>query len=75
MFDAGQCVEGLVSRDKQVKKGDTLIIEESMKMEFSQQAPCDGFVSAIFVKPGDEVHAGQLIVGIVKSERMEEAKL
>ncbi|MCR8631641.1 urea carboxylase [Paenibacillus radicis (ex Xue et al. 2023)] len=55
----------LVSPGQQVKKGDTLIIEESMKMEFPQQAPCDGTVSSVFVNPGDEVHAGQLIVSLV----------
>ncbi|WP_219837426.1 urea carboxylase [Paenibacillus sp. R14(2021)] len=60
----------LVKEGQPVKKGDTLIIEESMKMEFSQTAPCDGVVSALFVKPGDEVHTGQLIVGLVmESER------
>lgn len=56
----------LVVPGQEVKKGETLIIEESMKMEFSQTAPCDGVVASIFVKPGDEVHAGQLIVGLVK---------
>ncbi|MBM7563260.1 urea carboxylase [Paenibacillus sacheonensis] len=56
----------LVEPGREVKKGDTLIIEESMKMEFSQTAPCDGFVSSVFVKPGDEVHTGQLIVSLVK---------
>ncbi|MDF2962775.1 MAG: uca [Paenibacillus sp.] len=55
----------LVSPGQQVKKGDTLIIEESMKMEFPQQAPCDGTVSTIFVNPGDEVHTGQLIASIM----------
>jgi urea carboxylase len=54
----------LVEPGQQVKKGDTLIIEESMKMEFPQPAPCDGIVSKVFVNPGDSVHAGQLIIGI-----------
>ncbi|WP_042171250.1 urea carboxylase [Paenibacillus gorillae] len=54
----------LVSPGEAVKKGDTLLIIESMKMEFSQQASCDGVVASVFVKPGDEVHTGQLIVGI-----------
>ena len=65
----------LVVPGQEVKKGETLIIEESMKMEFTQPSPCDGFVSAIFVKPGDEVHTGQLIVGIVKEKMLEEVKL
>ncbi|WP_160719218.1 urea carboxylase [Bacillus sp. USDA818B3_A] len=59
----------LVSPGDEVKKGDTLIIEESMKMEFPQLAPCDGFVHSVHVSPGDEVHAGQLIVSITKEKR------
>ncbi|REE81171.1 urea carboxylase [Paenibacillus taihuensis] len=61
----------LVEPGQEVKKGETLIIEESMKMEFNQTAPCDGVVASIFVKPGDEVHAGQLIVGLVKETARE----
>ncbi|MBP3963278.1 urea carboxylase [Paenibacillus lignilyticus] len=61
----------LVNPGQEVKKGETLIIEESMKMEFTQTAPCDGVVSSIFVKPGDEVHTGQLIVGLVKARERE----
>lgn len=57
----------LVSPGEQVKKGDQLAILESMKMEFPQHAPCDGYVSMIQVKPGDQVHAGQLILGIAQS--------
>ncbi|CAH0301279.1 Acetyl-/propionyl-coenzyme A carboxylase alpha chain [Peribacillus simplex] len=59
----------LVSPGDEVKKGDTLIIEESMKMEFPQPAPYDGFIESVHVSPGDEVHAGQLIVSITKEKR------
>ncbi|MEH7117513.1 urea carboxylase [Neobacillus vireti] len=59
----------LATQGDEVKKGDTLIIEESMKMEFPQLAPCDGFIHSIHVSPGDEVHAGQLIVSITKEKR------
>jgi urea carboxylase len=57
----------LVSPGQQVKKGETVIIEESMKMEFMQQAPCDGYITSVYVNPGDEVQAGQLIAGIMKA--------
>lgn len=59
----------LVSQGDQVKKGDVLIIEESMKMEFPQFAPFDGKIESVHVSPGDEVHAGQLIVSITKEKR------
>ncbi|MDQ8733124.1 urea carboxylase [Paenibacillus sp. LHD-38] len=61
----------LVSPGEQVKKGDTLIIVESMKMEFSQQASCDGEVCSVHAEPGDQVHTGQLIVGILQHKETE----
>lgn len=54
----------LVEPDQIVKKGDELVIIESMKMEFAQYAPCDGTVDSIVVKPGDIVKAGQMIIKI-----------
>jgi urea carboxylase len=60
----------LVGVGEQVKKGDTLLIVESMKMEFSQQASCDGVVCSVHVEPGDQVHTGQLIVGILQHKEM-----
>jgi urea carboxylase len=62
----------LVTPGQQVKKGDALIIVESMKMEFSQVAPSDGYVSSVYVMPGDEVHTGQLIVANTTEQREEE---
>lgn len=59
----------LVSPGEAVKKGDTLIIEETMKMEFPQLAPSDGFIHAVHVSTGEEVHAGQLIISISKEKR------
>ncbi|CEG31586.1 MULTISPECIES: urea carboxylase [Peribacillus] len=59
----------LVSPGEEVKKGDTLIIEESMKMEFQQLAPSDGFIHSVHVVPGEEVHAGQLIVSMTNEKR------
>lgn len=59
----------LVSPGQKVKKGDVLIIEESMKMEFPQASPCDGEIAEVYVKPGDSVHAGQLIVSIFEEKK------
>lgn len=56
----------LVTEGQKVSKGDTLIIEESMKMEFPQLAPCDGVVTAVFVKSGDTVSTNQLLITIKK---------
>lgn len=63
----------LVEVEQVVKKGEVIAIEESMKMEFPQYAPCDGTVASIHVSPGDSVYAGQLIAGIIISEQSEVA--
>ncbi len=41
-----------------VKKGDTLVIIESMKMEFAVPAPCDGQVLSVLAGEGSQVGAG-----------------
>ncbi len=65
----------IVSPGQEVKKGDSLIIVESMKMEFSLEAPCDGYVHTAFVKSGDGVQAGQLLVSIMRMRTREEVSL
>ncbi|MGG1313036.1 urea carboxylase [Cohnella laeviribosi] len=65
----------LVEPGRPVRKGDVLMIEESMKMEFNQLAPCDGIVSSVHVSAGDEVQAGQLIVGIAQTPVKEAARV
>ncbi|KUP21771.1 urea carboxylase [Paenibacillus sp. DMB5] len=49
---------------QRVQKGETIIIEESMKMEFPQTAPFAGIIANVFVSPGDQVRAGDLIAAI-----------
>ncbi|MDR2192804.1 MAG: urea carboxylase [Endomicrobium sp.] len=50
---------------QEVKKGDAVIIEESMKMELSQIAPKNGIVEKICVLAGQQVNAGQ-VLAIIK---------
>ncbi|WP_134703995.1 urea carboxylase [Ammoniphilus sp. YIM 78166] len=61
----------LVTPGQRIQKGEVLIIEESMKMEFPQVAPCEGTVLEVYVKPGDGVHTGQLIVSLVEDIKRE----
>jgi urea carboxylase len=42
-----------------VRAGQTLVIVESMKMEFALAAPCDGTLTHLFCKEGGAVSAGQ----------------
>lgn len=58
----------LVAPGDRVKKGETLVVLESMKMEVAQEAGCDGCISAVYVKPGDQVQAGQLIVAVTEQQ-------
>lgn len=47
-----------------VKKGDTLLILEAMKMENEISAPRDGVVSEIFVAKGASVSTGDVLLAI-----------
>lgn len=52
-----------------VKKGQTLLVLEAMKMEIRIQAPRDGIVSSISVKVGQTVEREQILIEVV--ERLE----
>lgn len=50
-----------------IKKGETLLILESMKMEINISAPCDGIVTHVLKTDGNRVQAGQTLVVIEES--------
>lgn len=58
----GSIIKVLVSEGQSVKKGDTLLTLESMKMENAVQADCDGVVSKIAVAAGQNVMQDDLLV-------------
>ncbi len=51
-----------VSEGQEVKKGDTLIVVEAMKMENSLKAPRDGIIESINVKEGDQVDGSTALI-------------
>ena len=53
-----------VSEGTAVKSGDTLLVQEAMKMEVEVKSPIDGTVTGIDVAAGDQVTAGQVLVHI-----------
>lgn len=55
---AGKIFKVEASVGQSVKKGDTVIILEAMKMEIPVVAPADGTVASIDVSVGDAVEAG-----------------
>ena len=54
----------LVSAGQAVKKGDTVVVLEAMKMENNITAECDGKVTGICVAAGDSVLEGTTLVTI-----------
>lgn len=57
----------LVREGEQVKKEQPLVIMESMKMEFAQNASNDAAIEKVFVKPGDIVNSGQILIWLKPS--------
>jgi propionyl-CoA carboxylase alpha chain len=46
----------------QVKAGDPLAVVEAMKMENQLSAECEGIVAKVYLKPGDSLDVGQIIL-------------
>ena len=47
---------------KKVRRGDTLMIHEAMKMHNRIQAPHDGRIKAVLVTAGEKVVKGQILI-------------
>ncbi len=58
----GMVLQVIVSRGATVKKGDTLLVLEAMKMENPIHSPVDGKVTEIFVDAGDVVQNGDVLL-------------
>ena len=58
----GKVVEIQIKKGSSVKKGDTLIILEAMKMEHKVSAPSSGKIRKILVSKGEQVENGQTLV-------------
>ncbi len=58
----GMVLQVLTQKGSTVKKGDTLIVLEAMKMENPIRSPRDGTVGEIFVNSGDVVQNGDVLI-------------
>lgn len=61
---AGLIIDVLVKIGDAVNKGDTLIIQEAMKMQMKLRSPAEGIVTAISTAPGSNVEKGSLLINI-----------
>jgi len=53
-----------VNEGQEIKKGDILVILESMKMQNELKSPRDGRVARVKTKPGDNVEQNQALVTV-----------
>ena len=58
----GRVLDVLVRAGDVVRKGDTLVLLEAMKMELRIAAPADGSVVHVRCAAGDVVERGQVLV-------------
>ncbi|HWR05471.1 pyruvate carboxylase [Sporomusa sp.] len=63
----GKAVKVMVEKGDHVKKGDHLVVTEAMKMETTIQAPFDGIIKELYVKPQDPVETGDLLIELLKT--------
>jgi biotin carboxyl carrier protein len=61
-FIPGTIIKVFVKEKAKVKKGDSLLTLQAMKMNNIILAPLDGVIRKIHVKPGDVVVKNQLLV-------------
>lgn len=58
----GLVLQTLVSPGQQVTKGENLLVLEAMKMENIIKSPGEGTVDTLYVKSGDAVEKGQVLI-------------
>ncbi len=61
----GLVVTLLVSEGQEIKKGQVLLILESMKMQNELKSPRDGTIGRIRVKPGETVEQKQTLLSVM----------
>lgn len=61
---AGSLWQVAIERGASVCAGETLVVIESMKMEFAVAAPVDGVVEQVYCQPGQPVGTGQTLLAL-----------
>jgi pyruvate carboxylase len=63
---SGSVLQVLVKKGDQVKRGDTLLVTEAMKMETSIEARFDGTVDHVYVTEGEPISSGDLLIEVAE---------
>jgi len=63
---AGRVVRVVVKVGDEVSAGQTVVVVEAMKMESEVQSPTSGIVKEIFINPGDNVAADDVLMRVVE---------
>lgn len=58
----GSVVHVPVEQGQKLAAGDTLLVIEAMKMQHPVKVPRDAVVKTVFVKPGDQVRSGDMLI-------------
>ena len=62
----GKVIDLKVKVGSKIKKGDTLVVLEAMKMEHTVKAIEDGVIDELYIKHNDQVENGALLMVIKK---------
>ncbi len=65
-FIPGTIVEVMARTGARVRKGDTLLLLDAMKMHNEVCSPFDGAVRDVMVSKGDRVEKGQVLIRLMK---------
>jgi biotin carboxyl carrier protein len=60
----GMVLKVMVENGQPIKRGDSIVVLEAMKMENILKSPADGIVKKIFVTKGDKVEKNQVMVNL-----------
>ncbi len=60
----GMVLQVMVENGQQIKKGDSIVVLEAMKMENILKSPVDGIIRKIHVSIGDKVEKNQVMVNL-----------
>ncbi|WP_297074530.1 biotin/lipoyl-containing protein, partial [uncultured Enterococcus sp.] len=63
---AGSVLQVLVKKGDHIKRGDTLIVTEAMKMETTIEARFDAIVEHVYVADGDAISSGDLLLELTE---------